>query len=162
MDRGAQRGQRNGDLFHLRRAGFACKGRACSGIEQQKPRQRGAREIGFHALAIKPALDLNGVCAGNRYDVRVDTAAHAMRSRSHDAGKARAVRRKHDSGFCRAHNCFARRRIAGETRLREGLATDWLQPQGCLLNVVLGIVLVLMMASLVQALQRVLARGRSA
>ncbi|WP_051587351.1 FUSC family protein [Pseudomonas sp. RL] len=57
---------------------------------------------------------------------------------------------------------FAIQTTLGCLLLREGLATDWLQPQGRLLNVVLGIVLVLMMASLVQALQRVLARGRSA
>ena len=56
---------------------------------------------------------------------------------------------------------FAIQTTLGCLLLREGLATDWQQPQGRLLNVVLGIVLVLLMAALVQALQRALARRRA-
>lgn len=48
---------------------------------------------------------------------------------------------------------FAIQTTLGCLLLREGLATDWQQPQGRLLNLVLGIVLVLMVASLVQRLQ---------
>ena len=56
---------------------------------------------------------------------------------------------------------FAIQTTLGCLLLREGLATDWQQPQGRLLNVALGIVLVLLMAALVQALQRALARRRA-
>lgn len=53
---------------------------------------------------------------------------------------------------------FAIQTTLGCLLLREGLATDWQAPQGRLLNVVLGIALVLAVASLVRGLRRLAGR----
>lgn len=56
---------------------------------------------------------------------------------------------------------FAIQTTLGCLLLREGLSTDWLQPHGRLLNVALGIVLVLTIAGLVQALRWRMTRRRN-
>lgn len=56
---------------------------------------------------------------------------------------------------------FAIQTTLGCLLLRESLATDWQHPQGRLVNVILGIVLVLVVATLLQGLQRILAKRPS-
>ena len=96
-----------------------------SGIEQQEPGPLVAADDGLNALAIEPARGFDGLSAPPIAVMCVSIdAAHAMRDRGHDAGKARALRGEDDRGVRRAAKSFARRGVGGKARLREGLALD--------------------------------------
>ena len=109
-DGGAQRGQLDGNLLDLRRAGCAGKGRVRARIEQQEPGARVAAEDRFNPLAIEPARGFDGFRAAECGNVRIDEAAQAMRHAGGNARKARSAGSEDDGGLGGAAEGFDRRR----------------------------------------------------